>query len=207
MDEELSRQTRKFSRAAPLLALSPPQAGTRMGPLQNLIRREKTAQTACCGCEYRFLITERRGFSIISYQLLLDLHILRQGIRQTAFPRTVSIYHISRQMERNFLIRYLTAAGPKLHLLSFWRFYKNLEKQLSAYCIYFLDQLCNTSIIVADFWLFLVKAPYTRELPIKNCLVSAQKTSSIYTNQTNKKSTIYKQQDNKRLAFLWKPVI
>ena len=138
-------------RKTALLALSPPQAGTRMGPLQNLIRREKTAQTACCGCEYRFLITGRRGFSIISYQLLLDLHILRQGIRQTAFPRTVSIYHISRQMERNFLIRYLTAAGPKLHLLSFWRFYKNLEQQLSAYCTYFLDQLCNTSIIAADF--------------------------------------------------------
>ena len=42
-------------RKAALLALSPPQAGQRMGPLQNLIWREKAAQTACCGCEYRFL--------------------------------------------------------------------------------------------------------------------------------------------------------
>ena len=41
MDEDFSRQARRFSREAALLALSPPMAGTRMGPLQNLIWRGK----------------------------------------------------------------------------------------------------------------------------------------------------------------------
>jgi len=60
MDEELSRQTRKFSRAAPLLALSPPQAGHGSNPdgLQGKSTQyggKKTGQTAYYGCEYRFL--------------------------------------------------------------------------------------------------------------------------------------------------------
>ena len=154
-DEDFSHQTRRFSREAPqngAFSAKPADDGhtdravaeSHMAGMRPPRRRAAVVNT---GSKSPSAVAP----AVFYLKLLLDLHILRQGIRQTAFPRTVSIYHIFRQMERNFLIRYLTAAGPKLHLLSFWRFYKNLEQQLSAYCIYFLDQLCNTSIIVADF--------------------------------------------------------
>ena len=155
MDEDFSRQTRRFSREAPqggAFSAKPADDGhtdravaeSHMAGMRPARRRAAVVNT---GSKSPGAVAP----AVFYLKLLLNLHILRQGIRQTAFPRTVSIYHIFRQMERNFLIRYLTAAGPKLHLLSFWRFYKNLEQQLSAYCIYFLDQLCNTSIIAADF--------------------------------------------------------
>ena len=48
-------------RKAALLALSPPQAGHGSNPdgLQGKSTQyggKKTGQTACCGCEYRFLV-------------------------------------------------------------------------------------------------------------------------------------------------------
>ena len=60
MNEDFSRQTRRFSREAALLALSPPQAGPRnytavwQGKSTQYDGR-KTGQTACNACECRFL--------------------------------------------------------------------------------------------------------------------------------------------------------
>lgn len=60
MNEDFSRQARRFSREAALLALSPPQAGPRnhtavwQGKSTQYDGR-KTGQTACNACECRFL--------------------------------------------------------------------------------------------------------------------------------------------------------